>query len=360
MFDFIPEQTYSITYLYISGVIVLFTVLNSLIVPLESEKNLSFFKFMGIILLVFVLAYLGFRPISWVFGDMRIYENRYIYYANGGEVAANKDVGFALFMKVLSFAFSVKTFFFICAFFYIYPLYRSSKKWFNNYWYYAFLMAVISFSFWPYGSNGIRNGLATSVFVLALANENKKVYAYSLFVISFLCHASLLLPIACFFVANMYKDTKLYFRIWLLAIPLSLVSGGFWEGFIGGLGFDDRLSYLTDYTYQDSFAYTGFRWDFLIYSGLGVLSGWYFIFKKGYESRTYSLLLITYLLSNSFWILVIRASFSNRFAYLSWFLLPFVIIYPLVDKKIFKNQNSITGVIIFTYFIITFILTSLF
>ena len=43
---------------------------------------------------------------------------------------------------------------------------------------------------------------------------------------------------------------------------------------------------------------------------------------------------IIYLTANAFWILVIRSSFSNRFAYLSWFLMAIIIFYPF-----FKHIN---------------------
>ena len=47
-----------------------------------------------------------------------------------------------------------------------------------------------------------------------------------------------------------------------------------------------------------------------------------FIVKKNYiEDQLYVKMCNIYLLANAIWILVIRANFSNRFAYLSWFYL---------------------------------------
>lgn len=52
-----------------------------------------------------------------------------------------------------------------------------------------------------------------------------------------------------------------------------------------------------------------------------------------------------YLLSNTFWILVIRANFSDRFAYLSWFIYSIVLLYPLVTHSIVKRQGLWIGTI---------------
>ncbi|MGL5894200.1 MAG: EpsG family protein, partial [Bacteroidales bacterium] len=43
--------------------------------------------------------------------------------------------------------------------------------------------------------------------------------------------------------------------------------------------------------------------------------------------------------TNGFWILVIRASFSNRFAQISWFIMPLVLIYPFY-KHLFWSERE--------------------
>jgi len=94
----------------------------------------------------------------------------------------------------------------------------------------------------------------------------------------------------------------------------------------------------------------------LFYSAFGVFAGWYFIYKKRFEDPFYNQLLNTYLICNGFWILVIRANYSNRFAYLSWFMMGLVIIYPVLKKQLFKNQHWVIGKIIFAYFLFTYLM----
>jgi len=47
----------------------------------------------------------------------------------------------------------------------------------------------------------------------------------------------------------------------------------------------------------------------------------------------YARLVNTYLLTNAAWILVIHAIQSNRFAYFSWFMMPWVLLYPFVPGR---------------------------
>ena len=52
--------------------------------------------------------------------------------------------------------------------------------------------------------------------------------------------------------------------------------------------------------------------------------------------------------------MVIRSSFSNRFAYLSWFIYPVVMAYPLLRMNIWKDQDRKTALILFFYSGFTF------
>ena len=71
-----------------------------------------------------------------------------------------------------------------------------------------------------------------------------------------------------------------------------------------------------------------------------IILSYFVVFKNNVTDKTYTLLLNTYLLCNAFWILVIRASFSNRFAYLSWFIYPIVLAYPLLELDFTENQRK--------------------
>jgi hypothetical protein len=313
---------------------------------------------LGLLLVGFIIFYMGLRPLSGeYFGDMATYA-RFFRNLEFSETAVfNKDIVFNYFMLFSSKIMSVNVFFLACAFLYVYSLYIVCKKWFPNYWFYAFLLLVGSFSFWSGGVNGIRNSMAGSVFLLGISRD-KRIFQIALILLAVGIHKSILLPSLGFLIAQFFNKPKVMIAFWLLCIPLSLAAGGFWENFFATLGFeDDRLSYLTDGNVNDDeFSSTGFRWDFLMYSATAVYTGWYFIVKKGFEDKVYYWLFNTYVFANAFWILVIRANFSNRFAYLSWFMMALVIIYPFMKKELIKNQNKVLAKIIFVYFAFTFLM----
>lgn len=355
MIDFISPSNFYTIYINICLFVVLFTLLHNYVLDVSDNANLIYINVIGYVFLAFIFVFIGFRPVSHLFGDMQIYARHFDHMARGDEFKIVKDALFYSFMKLSSLIMTKSLFFFLCCFLYVHPMYVISKKFFGVYWFYSFLMLVVSFQFWPYAVNGIRNGIGTSFFLWGVAYYEKKILMIFLVVLSNFFHQTLLLPIAAFIATFFYNEPKVYIKIWLLAIPMSLILGGFWEYLFASLGFgDDRLSgYLTGADGSGS-AKTGFRFDFLIYSAAPVVVGAYFILKKEFKDKIYAHIYNTYLLTNAFWILVIRASFSNRFAYLSWFMMGLIIIYPFIKTRYFDNQSVIIGKTVFFYFAFTY------
>ena len=351
----IPLPYYTYVYYNLLLFIIIGVYLKIRTQKLQFDGRSSAFVLLGIVVL-----YMGLRPISGrYFGDMGTYNRYFEYYATGGAILNSKDILWHLFMKICSNIMTAKSFFLLCSVLYITPLYIACKKWFGKEMYIPFLMLLASFSFWAYGTNGIRNGIATSFVILAFSYGNKKkIKSLLLLVITFFIHSSIIIPAAAYLITMFYKNPKYYLRGWLLCIPLSLVLGSFWENFFASLGFnDERISYLTQGNINnDEFAYTGFRWDFLLYSASAIYAGYFFILKKKFNDKVYINLFNIYAAANAFWILVIRANFSNRFAYLSWFMMAVVIFYPFFKQQFFKNQPKVLGTVLLLYFGFTYIM----
>src|SRR5690606_18818632 len=136
---------------------------------INDKINLNFITTFGYLILFFVILYIGFRPLDEEFGDMTTYNRQFEFYKECYPITSLKDVVFHIFMKSCAYILSSTYFFLLSAVLYIIPLFIVSKKWFNQYWFYMFLMLIGSLSFWGYGVNGIRNGIATSLFILAIS-----------------------------------------------------------------------------------------------------------------------------------------------------------------------------------------------
>ncbi len=360
MLDFIPSKYYASIYYNILLLIVLLTVIHTLNNSGFRKKTFKFNNTFANILFFFLIIYIGLRPITIYFGDMGAYAKLFNNYKEGIFLFKSTDIAFYTLMQWLSNFVSVDVFFFLMTLLYLIPLYIATKRWFANYYYFAFLILVTSFSFWTYGTNGIRNGIATSLMILALSYQDKKLIMYALFALAYGFHSSMLLIIVLYFLTSLIKNIYFYFYFWGLSILLSLLMGSFWENFFASLGFGDEDKINTYFfnkeEFADQFSSTGFRWDFLLYSFTAVYAAWFFIKKKRFKDQYYLKMVKIYLMANAFWILVIRANFSNRFAYLSWFLMGIIIIYPLLKHVYWKNQFQIIGILILIYFSFTYIM----
>ena len=358
MIDFIPLDYYFRIYINFCLILVFITVIHSHLLDLDDRRNLLYLNISGYILFFLSVFYIGWRPVSGkYFLDMLTYARHYQYYLEGNPIVSKKDVFFHIFMKTCASIMSINNFFLVCAIIYILPMYRISKKIFKEYWFYAFFIFIVSFQFWPYGVNGIRNGMATSLFLLGVSFYDRKLWMIIIMIFAVLVHQSVLLPVMAFMITLFYNKPKLFLTGWIITIPLSLAAGSLFETFITAMGFaEDRLgAYL-----NGEQASGGFRFDFLLYSASAVFIGWYFIFKRDFNDKVYNHIFNTYLIVNAFWILVIRANFSNRFAYLSWFMIGLVIIYPFLKERFYIYQHVVIGRILVLYFGFTYFMYTIY
>lgn len=357
MFDFIPLPYYTALYHHVLFFVACIILLQSMTQELQDIRTVRMGSALGYVLLIGGILYMGLRPVSGAyFGDMSTYASYFKRVASGEPLPIKDDYLFNYFLKFCTKIMDVHSFFLVCAFLYTVPCYLFARKYFGSYWFFVFFMFIGSFSYWSYGTNGIRNGLATATFLLSLTYYRTLPLRYGLMAMAFGLHSSMIIPIAAFFTASFIKDPKKHLWIWLATVLISLIAGSQLQGLFAGLYSDDRaLDYLTKGNINnDKFSSTGFRWDFVLYSATAVFAGWYFIFKKKITDRFYIHLYGTYMIANAFWILVIRANFSNRFAYLSWFLMAAVIAYPMLRYKLWNNQYKTVGIILFIYYLFTY------
>lgn len=354
----IQPQLYLIVYYHFLLVIVMVTILRLINGSYKPKTNhFGFFLFVFFILLIIGLRPFDVPGVGRYFGDTNNYYNTFLRFASGQYDKSIYDPAFYLLTKFCSGIMSGQLYFFILAVLYVLPLYVACRRLSEDYTFLLFLMIITSFLFWANGVNGIRAGIATSFLLLAYSFKDKKWLMLILLALSITFHRSAILPAGAFVLGLFFRDSRIYIAVWFASIVLSLLFGGFWESFFASFNVGDERfsSYLTSEVNADLFRRIGFRWDFLLYSFVPVALGAYYIFRRGYRSEFYIQLFNTYLLTNSFWILVIRSSFSNRFASLSWFILPIIIILPLLKEEIWIKQWRKVSLILlfnfaFTYF----------
>lgn len=341
---------------------------------------------MATVLIVIIIVLLGLRPVSIAFGDTVNYAASYRRMVpNFGTIDWSKEWLFGLFTTwCKSMGFTVYAWFLFLAIGYFGIMYYAYKKaLFENAWF-AILFGLSAFSTLTYGVNGLRNGLACSIVTLAIifaAKDKNYIITGVLCFLALGIHKSTLLPMAAMVAALfVIKKPHIALTFWLISIPLSLAAGGPISSFFMGLGFDDRAEqYMSAQGIEGgtSIGKTGFRWDFLLYSAMPVWLIWHVqktierkrlqmgvektmeeeesgvygagILADTESMRVYNVLAVIYLLANAFWVMVIKANFSNRFAYLSWFLYPLVIAYPVIRLHIWEDQDKKAGLILLAH-----------
>lgn len=284
-------------------------------------------------LCVVLAVYLGTRPISGAFIDMTTYAVSYQICSMTGE-STFPDWAFSSLMVFFSSYFEAKTFFLACAGIYMMPLLWLRKI--HGQWAFAIVLAFAgSFSFFSYGVNVIRHGMAASLLLAAFCNRDRKWLMVGLVALSYGMHKSMLAPAVAFFFASLFNSQLTVvcaWSAWLAALVLSRATGGAISEKITSLSMfasDERfIRYATGVGNDRG----GFRWDFILYSITPVAITYALAGPVVRKDPFYRALLITFLITNAFWLLVIYAAYSDRFAYLSWFLLPWLICYPFTPK----------------------------
>ena len=316
-----------------------------------------------ILIYVFLFVLLvGWRPPSgYYFGDSSTYAQVFNNFVNGVSVydPNMKEWFFTYMVYQCSKVMNVNDFFLLVEVLYIVPVLLACKRFVPNHYTLMFVCCMGAFSFFTYGTNGIRNGMACSFIIIALSLINgtlkEKIIAAGLAFLAFNTHRSTALPIICALGSFFVKDTRYIMAFWFGSIFISLVAGDTVEAFFTGLGFDDRMNdYSSKNIDASMFSSVGFRWDFLLYSSMPIVLGYYVVFIRKVWDKNYLLLLNTYILCNSFWVMMIRAAYSNRFAYLSWFMYALVLAYPCLKLEVWEDQGKKTAYIFLAHFMFLF------
>lgn len=362
MFDFIPIGQYTNVFNY--SVLIL-----TLIVFFQCQRGVVFRKDVvnlnagwGLLVTVLLVFYMGLRPIS---GD---------YFGDTGNYAYGLqrfvDVPFYwhrdtewLFLNVMHWFARNSTahaFFLFCSFLYVIPLWGATRRIYKSYYYIPFIVLLGMFTFWSFGVNGIRNGIGASFFILALSYVDNIPLMILWCVIGVGFHKSVIMMIGAAFLTWFIKNSFLYLIVWLSSIPISYLFGMRIQLYIASLdilGGEDKFSgYLTGENQIGEIVQMSmsFRWDFLLYSAMGVAVGYYFIFIRKFKDEYYHWLFNTFLVLNTFWVLVIRATYTNRLAQVSWFVMPIILIYPFLRKRFWLNHEKMLGYALLAFYAFAF------
>lgn len=303
----------------------------------------------SLLLCISAILFIGLRPLSSVFIDMVNYHDYYIF-LEGEKVGfdfSSKDFIFSNLFALFRINNWPETYFFlVIALIYFGCMLWACYKLFPNNTLLAFLVCLAAFSTFSYGTNGIKAGASASIFLLAIAYSDNKWLAFLFIVLSYGFHHSIQVVIGAFIVVSFVKEPKYYFRFWIACLILAALHATWFQEFFGSITDESGAGYLIINETSERQYLTGFRLDFIIYSCVPIVV--YQLLRQKYEikSDTYNFIINLYTFTNGIWLLCMYASFTNRIAYLSWFMLPIVLIYPFLNLNGIENNERYLNLIV--------------
>ena len=362
MIDFIPIHEYTHYFNITILIMILVTIWQCHTGNILKSNFVNLNAIWGITFTIILILYMGLRPISAAFGDTINYAKDFYEQANFLEPFHwnwSKEWLFYNLMQWFAKNSDIHSFFLLCAFIYIGSLWLAMVRIFKNYYYIPLLIVFSMFTFWQYGVNGIRNGLGASLFILAMTYVKKPIILVGLGLLACGFHKSIYLMMTASGLAWFFKNSYYYLAGWIACVGVSYAAGFRIQNYLAAIGFgeDDRFSdYLTGSNMAGEIVQMSmvFRWDFLLYSALGVAVGYYFIFRRNFKDEYYHWIYNTFLVTNAFCVLIIRAAYSNRFSQISWFIMPIVLIYPFLKKRFWTNHEKVLGYAILIFYAFTF------
>ena len=351
----IPANIYYDVYLYIITLLTIIYTSRFFHDYFMEPTSQPYFKriekiYPALVLTIFMILFIGFRPISFVFADMTGYaqamiDGRY----EGLEIGLTKNFIFQPMMGFLSsHGASEQTPIVLLAIINFAATLIALRKFFPNDTYLSMLVFFAAFNTFGCATNGLKAGCAAGLFLVALAYKKEKLTFYTFLILSLGFHHSMILPIGATLLSLYYKKTNKYMSFWFFCLIFSLLHITFFQDLFGEnlAEYDEHgAKYLTTYANSIESNYTGktgFRYDFVLYSFIPIFIFYFFKSQKGRISDTYTFLVNIYIISNAIWLLCMYANYTNRIAALSWLLYPVLIIYPFVnDIKKWSTKHDI-------------------
>lgn len=285
--------------------------------------------------------------------DKPRYTNMYFSTLYYGENYEFRDPGWIFYNRVcgLLFGKNIDFFYILTATLYVGGTYIAGAKFFGKDAVgYLVVMAAGCLGFSNYGTNVIRAGAALSLVLIAISINCKLVYRIVIVIIALSFQKSMIIPIFAFIGARFIKPIRVVAIVWLLCLFLSAANFDMGPLFESVDFVDERVEkYAGTINGMGGGVYEkGFRWDFLLYSLAPILVAFYHLYKSKVSDKFYSNLIKAYLLANSVWLLAIRMDYSDRLAYLSWFLIPLVTLYPVVKypQKYLRPQRVLVSMML--------------
>lgn len=319
----------------------------------------------GFLLATLMAVYMGTRPLN-MYGDSQLYSTIFKLVQDGAWVDF-KSSGKEWVWDVIEWFFvrhaDASSWFLLIDIVYVSAYAVVCWRWMPRRSTTAFMFVATSLSFFSYATNGIRQGMAAALCILALgvlpSDRNRPDWprltvCLTLLYLGFSTHTSMQLFAAATIATIIWPSQKIPFYVWMTCLVLSPLSQVF-IGMAPQMFEDNRMAHYGQLIAVGVFSRSGWRWDFILYSALPVVLAYWVMFRKKMHDVTYVRLMSVYMYVNATWLLVNSIPYSNRFAYISWCIYPVIVAYPLLKFRLIRHQGLLAGGIMAMFIVLTMI-----
>lgn len=310
-----------------------------------NEYRTSSRRLVALVLTIFLIYFIGTRPISYFFHDMGAYNFFYMKVKWGQPFIFDWDTDNIIYDNYFNYMASnripVEYFFISLALIYFGAIFIACRKMFPKDTLLTLLVYLAAFSTFSFATNGMKNGCAAAVFLVAVVYRDKLWLSIPIAIITYGMHHAMVLCIAGYLVASFVRRKELYMLVWITSFFIAAFQITYFQEFFQGyLGEWDEwgAGYLEVFQEKAEGA-SGFRPDFIVYSAIPIFLGYYMSKRHNFQSREYDFIWCYYTLVNALFLLNTYGKFINRIAYLSWLIYPFVLIYPFLKINFSENQD---------------------
>lgn len=338
--SFIPAELYGDIYMIIVTILTSIVFFTYYARKDDYPANISRNNSWGVVLALVFIFFIGTRPISEVFADMSQYYGLYTRWEGPFyfEWNTNNKVYDNLMRFFASIHLLPEYFYILIAAIYFGSIYWACARLFPADKVAAFIVCLGAFSTFSAGTNGIKAGAAASLFLIALSYRDRFWINTLFLALSLGFHHSMVVPIVAYFSALLFKKPRYFYYFWLFCFIMAIAHITYFQFLFAGMTDEHGAEYLLHDGSEWGGKSTGFRIDFVIYSIMPLIMGWYALVKRKINNYYYNFILSAYIFTNAIWLLCMYASFTNRIAYLSWFMYPIALVYPCLLPEFGKDR----------------------
>lgn len=368
MSSLVPPSLYAPIFQWVLFVLVLIMAARCKDESIYKSSIANSMSITGKVLVLAITLIVGFRPVSGYFGDTVNYAAGFIRRQASGQADFINSLfsfeGEFVFAGIQDFCVEyadIHTMLLIFALIFFICQFIACRRLLGQYWFAPFVAMAGMIDYWGFAVNGIRNGAAANLMILALTYGRKWKLSIPLGLMAIGIHKSMLLVGGAAILAHFYRKTIAYLIWWVCAIILSAIAGGTTSNilltYLGGA--DDRMNSYLEHSknaeLMAGFSSSGFRIDFLVYSAIPIIVGYWYTQMNNIRDDYYKWWLNMYIIANSFWVLMMKAAFTNRFAALSWFMAGIILMYPFFKYKFISAQGRYAACAILSWYSFSFL-----